>query len=138
MVCLVYYWRQIPRIWIDCISIFFIYSALNSFIRPACQSVIESASQSFVMGMSIGGCFFSRIIYSSSHWTDNRAPSCKPLHGQPRQSFEWNYFPLLTGRIVLLNKKKKFGKILRVVFLKHFQKKTGIRRTLDKWKKKQQ
>ena len=29
------------------------------------------------------------------------------LHGQPRQTFEWNYFPLLTGRIVLSNKKKE-------------------------------
>ena len=24
--------------------------------------------------------------------------SCRPLHGQSRQPFEWNYFPLLTGR----------------------------------------
>ena len=30
--------------------------------------------------------------------------SCRLLHGQPRQPLEWNYFPLLTGRIVLSNK----------------------------------
>ena len=33
-------------------------------------------------------------------------PSCRLLHGQPRQPFDWNYFPLLTGRIVLSNKKR--------------------------------
>ena len=36
--------------------------------------------------------------------------------GQPRQPFEWNYFPLLTERIVLSNKKKKFEKIFRSFF----------------------
>ena len=35
------------------------------------------------------------------NWTDR---------GQPRQSFEWNYFPLLTGRILLSNKKSNFRK----------------------------
>ena len=40
---------------------------------------------------------------------------------RPRQSFEWNYFPLLTGRIVLSNKK------IFSSFLKHFpKKKKGI------------
>ena len=34
--------------------------------------------------------------------------SCRLLHGQPRQAFEWNYFPLSTGRIVLSNKKRNF------------------------------
>ena len=33
--------------------------------------------------------------------------SCRLLHGQSRQPFEWNYYPLLTGRIVLSNKKKE-------------------------------
>ena len=33
-----------------------------------------------------------------------------------------NYFPLLTGRIILSNKKKKFEKLFSI-FLKHFQKK---------------
>ena len=28
------------------------------------------------------------------------------MHDQPRQAFESNYFPLLTGSIVLSNKKK--------------------------------
>ena len=45
------------------------------------------------------------------------------LHGQLRQPFECNYFPLLIGNIVLLNEKKKFEKIFRSFFLKHFQKK---------------
>ena len=48
---------------------------------------------------------------------------CRLLYGQPRQPFEWNYFPLLTGRIVLSNKKKKFEKIFSRFFLKHFPKK---------------
>ena len=47
--------------------------------------------------------------------------SCWLLRDQPRQAFEWNYFPLLlTRRIVLFNKKKK---ILYSFFLKHFPKK---------------
>ena len=48
--------------------------------------------------------------------------SYRLLHGQPRQPFEWNYFPFLTGSIVLSNKKKKFEKIFRS-FFKHFPKK---------------
>ena len=32
--------------------------------------------------------------------------SCTLQHGQPRQTFEWNYFPLLAGMIVLWNKKE--------------------------------
>ena len=35
------------------------------------------------------------------NWTD------RVQQGQPRQPFDWNYFQLLTGRIVLSNKKKK-------------------------------
>ena len=35
--------------------------------------------------------------------------SCRLLHGQTRRPFEWNYFPLLTGRIVLSNKKRNFN-----------------------------
>ena len=46
--------------------------------------------------------------------------SCRLLHGQPRQLFEWNYFPWLTGRIVLLIKKIKFEKIFSSFCLKHF------------------
>ena len=34
-------------------------------------------------------------------------------------AWEWNYFPLLTGRIVLLNKKRNLRKY-SVIFLKHF------------------
>ena len=41
---------------------------------------------------------------------------CRLLNGQPRQRFEWNYFPLLTVRIVLSNKKKKFEKIFSSLF----------------------
>ena len=33
--------------------------------------------------------------------------SCRLLHGRPRQPFEWNYFPILIGRILLSNSKKK-------------------------------
>ena len=36
--------------------------------------------------------------------------SCRLLHGQPRQTFERNHFPLLTGRIVLSYKKGNLGK----------------------------
>ena len=38
------------------------------------------------------------------------------LYGQPRQQFEWNYFPLLTGRIVLSNKQKNLRKYAVVFF----------------------
>ena len=41
------------------------------------------------------------------HTIDNVDRLCRLPNGQPRQSFEWNYFPLLIGRIVLLNKKKE-------------------------------
>ena len=41
---------------------------------------------------------------------------------QPRQPFEWNYFPLLTERIVLSNKKRNLRKF-SVVFLSIFHKK---------------
>ena len=47
--------------------------------------------------------------------------SCRLLHGQPWQPFKWNYFPLLTGRIVLLNKKRNLRKY-SVVFFKPFYK----------------
>ena len=46
---------------------------------------------------------------------------CRLLYGQPSQPFEWNYFPLLIGRIVILNKKKEFKKIFSS-FLGIFQK----------------
>ena len=51
--------------------------------------------------------------------------SCRLLHGQPSQPFEWNYFPLLTGRIVLSNKKRNLIKY-SVVFFKHFPKKKSF------------
>ena len=43
------------------------------------------------------------------------------LHGQPRQPFKWNDLPLLTGRIILSNKKRNLRKY-SAVFLKHFPK----------------
>ena len=49
--------------------------------------------------------------------------SCRLLHGQPRQPFEWNYFPLLTGRIVLSNKKRNLRRYSVVCFFKDFPKK---------------
>ena len=55
--------------------------------------------------------------------------SCRLLHGQPRQPFEWKYFSLLTEMIVLSNKKKKFEKIFSS-FFKHFPKRKVIWRTL--------
>ena len=49
--------------------------------------------------------------------------SCRLLHGHTRQLFEWNYFPLLTGRIVLSNtRKKKFEKIFSSFYLKYLKK----------------
>ena len=43
------------------------------------------------------------------------------MHGQPRQPFEWSYFPLLTARIVLSNKTRNLRKY-SVVFFKAFSK----------------
>ena len=51
--------------------------------------------------------------------------SFRLLHGQPRQPFEWIYFPLLSGRIVLSNKKWNFRKY-SVFFLKQFPKKKKL------------
>ena len=45
------------------------------------------------------------------------------LHGQPRQPFELNYFPLLNKMIVLSNKKRNL-RIYSSVFFKYFPKKT--------------
>ena len=45
------------------------------------------------------------------------------LYGQPRQPFEWNYFPLLTGRIVLSNEKKVIWENIQCSFFKAFSKK---------------
>ena len=55
--------------------------------------------------------------------------SCRLLHGLSRQPFEWNYFPLLTGRIVLSSKKRDLRKY-SVFFFKHFPKKKVIWRAL--------
>ena len=46
------------------------------------------------------------------HTIDNELKhlTCRLLHDQLRQLFEWNYFPLLTLRIVLLNKKRNLRK----------------------------
>ena len=48
--------------------------------------------------------------------------SCRLLHSQRRQPFEWNCFPLLTGRIVLSNKNRNLRKH-SVVFFKAFSRK---------------
>ena len=56
--------------------------------------------------------------------------SCRLLHGQPKKPFEWNCFPLLTGRIVLSKQKKNFKKIFSSFFFKHFPKKKTIWWTL--------
>ena len=63
--------------------------------------------------------------------------SCRLLHGQPKQPFVWNYFPLLTGRIVLSNKKRNLN-IYSVVFFKHFQKKylANLIQKKKNWKQK--
>ena len=58
------------------------------------------------------------------NWTD-RVGYCLLLPSQP---FEWNYFPLITGRIVLPNKKEIWENIQKF-FLKHFPKKKCIWRT---------
>ena len=57
------------------------------------------------------------------HTTNNVLKMCRRLlHGQPKQPFELNYFPLLTGILILSNKKRNLRKY-SVVFLKHFPKK---------------
>ena len=56
------------------------------------------------------------------HTIDNVLKNCRLLHGQPRQPFEWNYFPLLTRRIVLSNTKWNLRKY-SAFFLKHFPRK---------------
>ena len=58
--------------------------------------------------------------------------SCSLLHGQPRQPFEWNYFPILTERIVLPIKKRNLRKYSVVFFLKHFPKKRYFADPLNK------
>ena len=40
--------------------------------------------------------------------------SCRLLHGQSRQLFEWNYFPLLTRSIVLSNKQRSLREYLSI------------------------
>ena len=58
---------------------------------------------------------------------------CRLLHGQP---FQWNYFPLLTGRIVLSNKNRNLSKY-SVVFLSVFQKTRYLADQIKKsWKTK--
>ena len=66
--------------------------------------------------------------YLWSHWWNTAAHirSCRLLHCQPRQTFEWNYFPLLCWRIVLSSKNRNLSKY-SVVFFKAFSK--GIWRT---------
>ena len=51
---------------------------------------------------------------------------CRLLHGQPSQLFELNYILLLTGRIVLSNKKRNLKKYSVVFFLKQFPKKKKL------------
>ena len=47
------------------------------------------------------------------HTIDNVLKNWTDRVGYCSSSFEWNYFPLLTGRIVLSNKKKKFFKNIK-------------------------
>ena len=49
--------------------------------------------------------------------------SCRLLQGQSRQPFKWNYFPLLTRRIVLSNKIRNLRKYSVGFLLNHFPKK---------------
>ena len=56
---------------------------------------------------------------------------CRLLHGQPRQPFEWNYFPLLNGRIVLSYKKRNLRKYSVAFFLKHFPKKWNLANPIE-------
>ena len=55
--------------------------------------------------------------------------SSRLLLGQRRQPFEWNYFPLLTERIVLSNKNRNLRKY-SAVFFKAFSKKKVSWQTL--------
>ena len=66
---------------------------------------------------AIGEIELQTIDNVHKNWTD-RVGYC-----QPRQPFECNCFPLLTGRIVLTNKKRNLRKYSVVFFLKHFPKK---------------
>ena len=55
------------------------------------------------------------------------------LHGRSRQPFEWNYFPLLTGRTVLSNKKRNLRKY-SIDFFKAFSKKIFWKKAFSKKK----
>ena len=59
------------------------------------------------------------------HVIDNVLKNWTDHVGLPRQPFQWNYFLLLTGRIVLSNKKRNLRKY-SVIFLKHFPKKNLV------------
>ena len=68
-----------------------------------------------------------RLTVVLDNWTFRKfwklERSCRLLHGQPKQPFEWNYFPLLNGSIVLSNKKRNLRKYSVVFFLSIFKKK---------------
>ena len=69
---------------------------------------------------AIGEILLHTIDNVLKNWADRVG---RLLHGQPRQPFEWTYFPLLTGRIVLSNKKRNLRKYSVVLFLRIFKKK---------------
>ena len=61
-------------------------------------------------------------LHTIANVLKNLDRSSRLVHGQSRQSLEWNYLSLLTVRIVLWNKKRKFRKIFSS-FFKAFSKK---------------
>ena len=62
------------------------------------------------------------VAYTLKNWTDRVGY----YMASPWQPFGWNYFRLLTGRIVHSNKKRNLRKYSVVFFLKHFQKKKQV------------
>ena len=62
---------------------------------------------------AIDGIQLHTIDNVLKNWID-RVDYC--MASQPRQPFEWSYFPLLTGRTALSNKKQKFQKIFSSFF----------------------
>ena len=71
--------------------------------------------------------YWQHLVSTGRRYVPN---SRRLLLCQPRQPFEWNYFPLLTGGIVLSNKKSNLRKYSVVFFFKVFSKKKVISRTV--------
>ena len=69
-------------------------------------------AQAFTVNGDRYRAMLNEFLFTNYWWNTG----CWLLHGKPRQPFEWNYFLLLTGRIVLSNKKKKFEKIFNSFF----------------------